>query len=356
MKKQIISLGLATTLILGSVAFATGNKNADNVDENETKEVINVGNELEKESNYIVHSGKITEVNKVNETVSILVDEKQPLIEGEEERYRGAIKFNINEETLVLSDNSQDNVEVKQLKEGDVVEVFYSKDSPMTKSLPPMINADVIILREATEEKALLGVKVEKFDENLVSIDNFLKLNITEDTIIVDRNGDKLTQQDIKNERLVVFYGPATTMSIPAQSNAVKIIAIDKPEEVNDSEGNIEPIKVTDKIILNGEELSLTNLINVTENRYMIPLREVGEKLGYEISWNKEARQAELIKGNNFLTVTENKDMYGFSKMIVKLGMAPVINSGTMYVPVEFIEEVMQLNIEVTNEGILSVK
>jgi len=55
-------------------------------------------------------------------------------------------------------------------------------------------------------------------------------LNVSKDTYIVDAvTGIAATIKDRTGDRIAAFYGPATTMSIPAQSNAVAI-AVNLPE------------------------------------------------------------------------------------------------------------------------------
>ena len=48
--------------------------------------------------------------------------------------------------------------------------------------------------------------------------------------------------------------------------------------------------------------------------------------------------------------------MYSFAKMTVKLDKAPEIKEGTMFVPLNFIEEVMQLEMEITQDGMINIK
>lgn len=373
MKKKIVSIGLATTLLMGTVAFANNDKAV--ISEAPDKEVISEGLEIEEgimdtqenKSNYIGHKGKITEVNREDGLISIVVDVKGTLADNEIST-PSAVKFNISEDTLVLSDKTQDLVKADKLVEGALVEVSYSKDSPMTRSLPPMTNADVVVLKEATDEKAQLGIKVDRFKDQ-TSVDNFLKYNITEDTVMVDSKGNKVSEKDLEDKDLIVFYGPATTMSIPAQSNAVKIIVLDEKKEVETPEKPEVPempeenteIKVLDKISYYKDEqlsaeASLKNKIYKSEDTFMIPVREIAETLGYKVSWNSVARQAELTKGANFITINKDKDMYSFAKMTVKLDKAPEIKEGTMFVPLNFIEEVMQLEMEITQDGMINIK
>lgn len=355
MKKKIISIGLSTSILMGGMAFAA---EVENIELKNNDSAVLISQKAEHESNYINYSGKIKSIDKADGILAITVESS---VEGHSFK---EIVFNISDDTIILSDKTKDYIKSDSLKEGETVELFYGKDAPMTKSLPPMTNAKVLVVRES-EEKLPLGVKVDTFNEDLISIDNFLKLNITEDTVIVDKDGKNLSKEDLQNRDLIAFYGPAMTMSIPAQSNAVKVIAIgekaiETPETPEVPEENTE-IKVLDRFIQHASEnvkadRTLTNKMYRSGETVMMPIRELGESFGYKVNWNASAKQVELVKGANFLTVNSNQDMYGFAKKIVKLGKASENKNGTVFVPVSFVEEVMQLEMNVDKDGVLNIK
>lgn len=329
MNKKIISLGLASVFLLGSVGFT-----ADTYD----KEIIS---EIQEESEYITHSGEINEVIEGDKNLSVIVEDPSS----------GEINFNISRETVVLNGGTQNFIDKEKLKKGDTVEVSYKSDQAMTRSIPPMTNANVIIVKELTQKEEQISAKVNTFNQDLVSSDNFLKFNVTEDTVIEDTKGNRLDEEDLYNKELVVFYGPTMTMSIPAQSNTVKVIALCEKNTLEDLE-----IKSLDRIFFKGNEIKLNNEIYKSENIFMLPMREVGEGLGYEISWNSKTNQAELIMGTRIVTTTLNEDMYSFSKMIVKLGKSSEVKDSTTFVPVSFLDEVMGLNVEITKDGVINIK
>lgn len=85
----------------------------------------------------------------------------------------------------------------------------------------------------------------------------------------------------------------------------------------------------------------------------MIPLRLVGESLGYEVSWNQETKTSELVRGPQWTALTIGEDNYNFAKMLVKLGTAPVLIEDRTFVPMSFIEEILKAEVEVMPEGLL---
>ncbi|MCL7747825.1 hypothetical protein [Halalkalibacter alkaliphilus] len=77
------------------------------------------------------------------------------------------------------------------------------------------------------DESDLQQVKLDIFDQNLVSEDNELKLHISSDTVIINSHGETLEEADISGNTLFVFY-TITTRSIPAQTTPHMIIIIDE--------------------------------------------------------------------------------------------------------------------------------
>ena len=358
MKKKIISIGLSTSMLMGGVALAT---------ETENKiipiaEKVVISEQVQVKSNFTNYRGKIRTITREAEVLTITVD-----AENKDNSHK-AMTFIVTNDSLVLTDKTQGDIERRNVVEGMTVEMFYDKDSAMTKSIPPIVNAKVLVVKELEEPS--LGLKVDTFNKNidgeerLVSVDNYLALNITEKTVIVDKDGKKITEKDLVAKDLVVFYGPATTTSIPAQSNAVKIIVLgerakvetpEKPEVPEKEDIDLE-IKSLDKISINGKQISLKNKMYKSGKVIMMPVRELAENLGYKVSWNGKTKQVELIKGANYVTLTANQDIYSFSKMMVKLGKASENSNGRIFVPITFIEEVMQLEMQVTKDGIVNIK
>lgn len=102
---------------------------------------------------------------------------------------------------------------------GDTVIGFYDVNAPVPLIFPPQFRGVVM-------SKLVLGqnVKVDYFNENLVSSDGKLKLNIAPLTQLILENGQIFTGSLI-NRNLIVIYGP-TTRSIPAQTTPYKIIVM----------------------------------------------------------------------------------------------------------------------------------
>jgi copper amine oxidase-like protein len=334
---KYLSIGLAGLIAFSPmVSVAVGN---ETVLINEDKEVIS---EREEAVDYIEYKGKITDISK---------DEKNNMsikVDGADKAMQNKIIFHIREDMTILSEKTKEFIGRNSLKEGDEITAFYKENTPMTMSIPAQLTPDVIVVNDSSK----VGfVEVSHFNSELVNIKNELKLNISDDTVLVDIDGDKVDKEDLEDSDLMVFY-TITTRSIPAQTTPEKVVVlanIDK-EKIEDE------ITVMDKVILKGKELKLEDELSKTDDGYyMFAIRQISESLGYKVTWNNDERSATLTKDNQWSKVTIGKDDYNFAKMIVRLGKAPEIKDSKTYVPVKFLEEALQLEVDV-EDGILKVK
>ncbi|WP_039041401.1 hypothetical protein [Sporosarcina sp. ZBG7A] len=102
---------------------------------------------------------------------------------------------------------------------GDQVTGFYDGDAPAPLIFPPQFSALIV-------SKNVRGqfVKVDHFDDQLVSSDHTLQLNMNPATKVVLQNGQPFTG-NLANRDLLVVYG-ATTRSIPAQTTPYQIVVL----------------------------------------------------------------------------------------------------------------------------------
>ncbi len=269
-----------------------------------------------KESNYINFNGKITEINSTEKSFSILA-------ENDLENALDKLVAYISDDVVLLDGETMNFIDKESLKEGTEVSLYYSKDTPMLMSYPPQLTPNVIVVRNRKEP---VNIKVDTFNKDLVSEDNTLRLNIDKEVEIIDLDGNKLEKEELTNKDLVVFYN-IVAESFPAQTTPEKVIVIK----------NNEPT-VLNKIIINGEEIELENLLYKNEESAVMvpPLRQIVEELGYKVSWDQETFSAELIRDAQWTRVTIGKDNYNFAKMLIKLGTAPELKDSRTYVPISF--------------------
>lgn len=120
----------------------------------------------------------------------------------------------------------------------------------------------------------------------------------------------------------------------------------------DNTENLIDDVSVFNKMIINNNEVSLNNQMYKNENGVvMIPLRQVAEALGYEVTWNDESKSVELVKGVHWTKLTIGEDNYSFAKMLIKLGTAPETKDGNTYVPLSFTSEVLKAIVSTSDDG-----
>lgn len=125
----------------------------------------------------------------------------------------GEAQFILNGDTYLISE--------EELAVGDAFTGWYDATLPMTLQYPPRYTALAAFGGEPEEGESL---KVDRFDENLVSSDNMLALNIGDDTRIVDRDGEA-HEGEIGGQLLCVRYD-ISTRSIPAQTTPTVIVVL----------------------------------------------------------------------------------------------------------------------------------
>jgi hypothetical protein len=207
---------------------------------------------------------------------------------------------------------------------------------------PPQYNAEVLVV-ESQEQI----VKVDVFDKELISSDNFLKLNLSETTEIVNPDGTAF-KGELANRKLAVIYKTATK-SIPAQTTPVKIVVLaDKADAPADIPENVSGLD----IMVNGKKLSVPSAYVNEQGAVMVPLGSISEALGFKVSWDSKTKSIRLGQG---ISLTVGKDYYVYMKTSpITLGTAPVIKDNRTFVPLNFFTEVAKAkSSEVTETQII---
>ncbi|MGF7185865.1 hypothetical protein GGQ84_001958 [Desulfitispora alkaliphila] len=330
MKTKKILIGVLSasiiTLSAGTSFSSQFNDNSVAVPINSYKDTVIVGSEHKEEiTGFGAFTGKVKEISDFQS----MEGTKIALLESEDGKIANIL---VSESTYILDD--------ADIKEGSVITGYYDLSAPMLMIYPPQYRAEAVVIE--TEEK---NVKMDVFDKNLISADNTLKLNVTDETKIVWQDGTEFTG-DLKNRKLVVEYD-ISTRSIPAQTNPKKVTVLNEGEEnrataIMDNVSNME-------IVVNNERIDAPSAYTNEADVVMVPLRPIAEAIGYEISWDSETQSIRLGLGIN-LTIGEDNYIY-MKTAPIKLGTAPTIENGITYVPLNFFREVMKMNNAYVFEG-----
>ncbi|MGE5630871.1 MAG: stalk domain-containing protein [Caulobacteraceae bacterium] len=103
------------------------------------------------------------------------------------------------------------------------------------------------------------------------------------------------------------------------------------------STGSASTTAASKGIYVLGKKMSSTDLPIVKNNKVYVPLRHIGEGLGYKVTWNAGTKTMELKSGSSIKVVINN----GYATINgkkVKMDAVPVLYNGRAYVTTTFIQ------------------
>jgi len=112
-----------------------------------------------------------------------------------------------------------------------------------------------------------------------------------------------------------------------------------------------EPVKEL-SVNVNGQPIEQAAIFDKGQQTIMVPLRDVAESLGFEVKWNAELKAAEVNKGALFSYAKVGEDRYPYAKMYKTLGAKPLLLNGSTYVPVAFVDEILQAEVTVNGDAV----
>jgi hypothetical protein len=200
---------------------------------------------------------------------------------------------------------------------------------------PPHQNAVVA----AIDLPAGQGIKAERFNSDLVSVDNDIKINLAAETEIVSEDGTPFTGE--LGGRVLVVVSSIATASIPAQVTPSKIVALAE-ERFTVAAAPADAPLTGDlsqlPILVDGQVLTAPAPYASAGGVAMLPLRAVAEALGFSVTWEAAEQRVML---NNTISLQVGRDYYTYARMApIELGVAPELNQSTTYVPLSFFTEV----------------
>lgn len=258
-------------------------------------------------SDYIKFSGVISELKQSDQSLTFIVENQENSLQ---------MIFPISDEVLLLNKSTTEKLEKHTMEKGLQVDVYYDKTKPMPLIYPATITPEMIIVKD--KDTGL--VKVSKFDNLYQSLDHELKLHISEDTVLLNKQGEQINKEELHGKELIVFY-TFTTKSIPAQTTPKKIIALNNEYEL--------PMKV---------EQLINDDLYMKEGTKMIPIRKVAEYLGYSVEWNQESLSIILRKQNQSFIISIGEKAYDYNRSIRYFDVAPEMINGRSYIPAEFVK------------------
>jgi hypothetical protein len=230
-----------------------------------------------------------------------------------------------------------------KIEKGMEITGYYEAGRPMIMIYPPQYSIDIVA--PVTENGF---VKADKFDSELLSKDKTLKLNISENTEILWREGTQMywfkaptvseLETALSNRRLIVYYD-FTTKSIPAQTTPTKIIVLSQQE--------FDVLEV----IVNGNIIEAPQPYINENELVMVPVRAISEALGYEVKWNNDERIVQI--GNDITLRIGDNSCSVSGKEPVTLETAPLIKGDRTFVALSFFNEVLSAAADFTDNKVM---
>lgn len=107
-----------------------------------------------------------------------------------------------------------------------------------------------------------------------------------------------------------------------------------------DKSSNVVAIsKKTGELNVLGKKVNTTDLPLLKNDVVYIPLRHVGEALGYQVTWADAAKTMDLISSSSTAKVTVGYGIGVVNGSKVKVSPAPIMHNERLYVPVSFIQD-----------------
>lgn len=286
--------------------------------------------------NYILRNGVVQEISVVYDLESNEVIEGSKLVRVTGEN-QGTFVFMIDEDTFFFEGGFSD------IKVGANITGLYDTSLPMMMIYPPQYR---IAFAAVGYETAAPWITVARFDENFLSEDGKVALNIRDDAEITFQDGTEFDGDisELANRRLLVFHtmvaspppssdGPMT-MSSPDRIIVLFERAVPPIHQL--SPGEIRGfMMVMDNAVIKVNGEAITNRAFISDsNHLMVPVREVAEAMGLVVTWFADTRRVSV---GIQLSFTLDSDYYAFARMApVSLGQAPILRNNLTYVPIEF--------------------
>ncbi|MBB6732927.1 N-acetylmuramoyl-L-alanine amidase family protein [Cohnella zeiphila] len=102
---------------------------------------------------------------------------------------------------------------------------------------------------------------------------------------------------------------------------------------------------VTPKLILDGKVLNPTEPPALVGNYTMVPVRIVGENLGYKVDYDSTSKKVTVADGDSVVSMVLDKKAATVNGQAVKLDAPPTAKSNTTLIPLRFVGEAFGLQV-----------
>lgn len=233
---------------------------------------------------------------------------------------QGGVVLNITDKAFVLNYANHKFLTSADLHINMTVTAIIPDNVPMTMSIPPMVS-DVVGLVVMDDTGF---VNAGFYDENLFNKNALLVLDVAQNGIIFDMNGEhgQLTVNDIVNQNLLVLY-KASTRSVPAQTSPDYVMILDGDYTL--------PVEEEETAAAEAEEED-------TEAVEMVTLREAAEAAGFTINWEANDKPVVLEKDGVSIELSVGEDTMKKGEETITLSEEVALDGSTIVIPADAVE------------------
>ena len=377
MNKRVIAIGLAGCLTMGNVSIVLADKITDVNVKNELENPISINTELEENEIKVE-----TEIIKPN-IDGAEIDIKIPVIKGlKDSQYQEELNHLIKTHTEENIKKFEEDVEgLKKLDIEWKPQMIVGHDIKSSEDILSIVVDTYIFTGGAhgSSRRDYYNIDIDK--NQTIQLSDLFKDGSDFKSIINDQINNEINRQ-IKDEAKSYFTDDEKFVTIDDSHDFYidkdgSIVITFQPYDITpwymghpefkipnksiahilkDSESTVEDVNFN-KVIINGKEVKLnTPMFKSEKGTIMIPFREVAESLEFKVTWDGKNKVASMNKEAVSAGAYVGGDKYYFSKAFVYLEEESKLIKGTTFVPISFIEQVLQGETTITNDGMLNIK
>ncbi len=366
MKKEVILLGLAGGLMLGNVSLAKSGEDIDAYIRKELNNPLSINAEIGANKAKISTESIKSDIDNV--------DIEIPVIKGLKDGvYQEQLNYIIKR--TAEKDLNQFEKEVEELKKLGIEWKPEMKIGHQIKSEEDILSFAITTYSYTGGANGMSRrdyYNIDVKENKTIRLEDLFKENSDFKAIINDEINRQI-KEEMDTGKKTYFEGDDGFKSIKddqsfyINENGNLVVAFQLyeiaprssgyPEFKISGERIVHILKNLKPVIINGKKIKLQNpMFKSEKGTIMMPLAEVAKALGFEVTWDGKNRVANINKGPISAGAYIGKDKYYFSKALIYLEEEAKLIKGRTYVPISFIERVLQGQIIINEDNIINIK
>ncbi len=216
---------------------------------------------------------------------------------------------------------------VFSVNEGDRLVTGYKNSAVISKGegIPKLIDVDaVLVINPTTTYSARIGKFAKKSESSLTNGD--FTADFDEYTLIYDLNGNLISKETIYNKDLIVVYENIYGAT-PKYVKAIKIINLESQNNIT-----AEKVKAANDFVnsIPAEQTTMKDGLKY------VRISDLASNFGYELTWDKSANSATLVKGNDRYIISIKNVEYLHNDSLCYLTNEAFLSGGRMFIEAKF--------------------